>query len=524
MRRFLCFLSVFILTITPWLHAAEYHPDDFPARGEEAVAERYTLWIRNIIEQGLWSEALAGLERAFDFANVSSDISYLLALARSHEAQPRDTILEALEFALYVDNWNLYSSEDAQLLKAEYLVALREYPQALRELSFVSESLRRAELILQVLSATRPGEFRSYLRGALDIYPRESSLARLFFSHIRNEALSSRMPEATDIELIELLIRRLPILLPNDPELAWMAAPFLSNVNEARRLVSAYRAVNDPVPDSIPAALSLGIINEETALIELFYGQDSLDLALLEKVWDLLQNEESKATFRRNLSVFSGVIIEDADGDGFPETFAEYRDGVLIRSVYDLAQRRINDLTVIFEAGIARQALVLLAPDSLRAEAHVYWERYPAVLEVELEEALFIPRPLDFFYSPVIFVELWGSGVFFPRLDLLSPALTKRVLVFYSLRIERPSQEFHGGREVVELMQGIPVRAREFVGELMVAETEFIRGWAQFQRVDLDFDGHMETIRHFRQPGRELELEELWNYPREVEFADTSEK
>jgi hypothetical protein len=114
---------------------------------------------------------------------------------------------------------------------------------------------------------------------------------------------------------------------------------------------------------------------------------------------------------------------------------------------------------------------------------------------------------------------LWGSGVLFPERDPFCPPLTRRVLVSGVLRVERPSLEFSGGREVIELNAGIPVRAREYVGELMVAETEFIRGRPHLQWVDLDFDGHMETLRRFRQSSRPLELEDLWDYDRDIEYV-----
>ena len=76
----------------------------------------------------------------------------------------------------------------------------------------------------------------------------------------------------------------------------------------------------------------------------------------------------------------------------------------------------------------------------------------------------------------------------------------------------------------MELNQGIPVRAREFVDGLMVSETEFLRGRPQLQRVDLDLDGHMETVRFFRRNYREMEQEELWDYDRDFESVVRNEE
>jgi hypothetical protein len=390
-------------------------------------------------------------------------------------------------------------------------------------------------------------EFRRILRETLDRYPRESEPVRLFFKFISNNDAAGLYPSGDDLEILELIRRRLPALVLDDPELAWIAAPYIREIDDARRMVSAYRAVNIPAPESLPIALKLGVIDEEIALNELFdysherhSGGNTLDMVLLNEIWDLLDSEDSKAVFRRNLAAYTGVITEDADRDGFPETFAEYDRGWLRRCVYDTDQDGIPVLTVFFEGGIPRSALALIPPEPVgggysplrgpaegfvesglttRKNAAIRWERYPAVLETELDGARFIPRPFDFHFSPVLFVELWGSGVLFPRRDPMTAALTRRTLVSWSLLVERPSLEFNGGIEVVELNQGIPVRAREYVGNLMVAETEFLRGRPQIQWVDLDFNGRMDTVRHFSRVYRAMELEELWNYDRDFDYT-----
>ena len=545
MKRFgkfrFAFLPVFLLAFIPVVFSQE------DPRGDAAMADLYAVWAKNTLDQGYWSEGLAALERANDFANVSSDISYLLALARSHENKPRETVIHALNMALAVDRWVLYYPESARLLKAENLIAVRAYNEALVELSHVSRGAREASLTLAALAAWRPAEFRRLLRETLDRYPRESEPVRLYYKFIANNDAAGLAPSGDDLEFLELIWRRLPALVLDDPELAWIAAPYIRDVDEARRMVSAYRAVNNPVQESLPVSLKLGVIDEDTALRELFdYSRERhangniLAMELLGEIWELLSEENSIAVFRRNLSSYTGVITEDADRDGFPETFAEYDRGWLKQCVYDTDQDRVPVLTVFFEGGNPRRALALIPPERVgggysplrspyegfaasalttRKNAAILWERYPSVLETELDGALFIPRPFDFHFSPVLFIELWGSGAFFPRRDPMTAPLTRRVLVSWSLRVERPSLEFGGGTEVVELNQGIPVRAREYVGNLMVAETEFLRGRPQIQWVDLDYNGRMDTVRYFSRAYRVMELEELWNYDRDFDYT-----
>ena len=515
--RFLLGLLLFGLAL------GAYAFEPLPMR-DSAVADSYAQWAKDTIERGQWPQALAGLERAADFADVSSDISYLLALARSNQNKSRRTILEALNQALYVNRWSLFDSETARLFKAEKLIEVRAYHDALAILAGVRSSPRQAVLTLRALAAVQPWRFFDYIRNTLDLYPRETGPVRVFFSFLANEHRAGRIPGTDELELLELVIRRLPALLVTDSELAWMAAPFMWDRAEAQRLVLAYRATNDPVPESIPAALRLAAIDEKTALNELF-SDTVLDWGLLDEVWELLRSEEAIALFRRNLSTFSGVITEDADRDGIPETFATYIDGVLILYTYDAAQEGVPNLTVYFEAGEPRRASEILLPElgsaSIRRVAAIHWERYPAILEVEVEGVRYIPRPFEFHYAPFVFDNLWNSGLLFPRRNHLTPLLTRRTLVFNALRVLRPSLEFRGGIEIVELNQGIPVRAREFVGDLMVAETHFYLGRPQFQRVDLTLSGRKDTLRRFSSAYQPMELEDLWDYNRYIEYTVT---
>ena len=540
------FLLAFIIVSPSMVNALDLRLSDLsrsdepPARGDSSMAERYALWARDTIDQGKWAEALAGLERASDFSNVSSDISYMLALARYNEKKPLGSVLAALEHGLAVDRWNVYNAETARLMKADMLIRIRAYPDALVELSKVNSSPAQAELTLKALSVIRPAEFLSFLTDTLDRYPRESGPVRIYLSYLKKLDAEGRNPSQGELEPLGLILRRLPVLLLNDQELAWMAAPFMRDTAEAKLLVSAYRSVNDPAPASLPVALNLGIIDEETALEELF-GKTSLDMALLSDVWKLLRREEARSIFRRNLLAYTGVITEDSDSDGIPETSAVYNNGILVSSEYNILQDGVPDLTVYYEAGDPKRALTFVAPGTAdksglegrpisaggkgetsdTAKATVEWERFPAVLDAELNGVRYIPRPFEFNFSPFKFIELWGSGVLFPQRDRLSPPLTRRLLVMQSFRIERPSLEFKGGTEEVELSQGIPMVAYEYVGGLKVSETEFLRGRPQLQRVDLDLDGHFDTVRFFSRNYPPAELEDLWNYDRNIDHIVT---
>jgi hypothetical protein len=535
--------------------------------GDTAAAESYAAWVRQAIEKGRWGEAEAALERAADYAAVSSDLSYLLALARSHEGRPGGAALEAVRRSLETDRWRFYTPEAARLLEAETLITLMAYSEALRSLSPVPESAESCRLRLLAFKGLGDApRFRSSMAQVLDRYPRDVRPARILFEFYRPPAygysesggrgaafFQDRRPpviEAADRDLVALALRRLPLLVEDDPALAYLAAPFIRDTEEARRLVGAYRARGGSDPEALPAALGLGLIGGGQAADEFFYphnggsGEPVLDRALLESIWALLREEQDRNRFMRNLLGFSGVITEDRNRDGFPETRVRYRDGMILDYSRDAGQTGIAGVEIRFTAGMPdRGSLVLLPEDDGRPFAYavsgadrprvrVWWERYPSVLRTELGETTYIPRPLEFPIAPVRFVSLPGSGepippqagvlgsggLLYPEgVTLYAPALSRRTLVFFAAAIEQPGGNFNGAVERVELERGVPRRAREHLNGRIVSETEFLLGRPAVQRIDLDLDGHMETIRRFRQDIPPLDFEDTesgrpWDY------------
>lgn len=555
-----CFLPLLLFAVAfSGVYAQARDENGEAAGGDSAAAERYFLWAERAVSEGRWQEALAVLERAADFADVSSDISCLLALARSHEQKGRRGILEALERALETDRWNRLSPSLARLLGAQQLIALRNYSGALALLDRVPEPLPQAVIYgffldnpvalrlaaLKGLCGNSSGtraesagssqalvEFRRRMTEALDRYPRDPRPVRIFFEYARN-----RNPGPIDQDIMDIALRRLPLLLEIDPELAWMAAPFIRDTEESRRLMAAYRsgglgpAQNGnfrPNPASITAALNLGLIGDEEAAAELFtLPEDSavqsapdgglvLDKELIISVGDLLRSEAGRNLFAEKLLAFSGFITADDDKDGYPESRALYRNGTIREYSHDADQDGLAELAVSFDSGGGpRRALQVTASetgmpalplkDGDRLKALILWEQYPSVERAELEGTIYIPRPGGFQFAPIRFIELAGSGSYsgllFPVMEPRFSRLTVRALVSFSHVIERPSLEFEGALERIDLERGIPLRAVETLNGRAVSVTEFEKGKPVLQRLDLDLDSRIETLRRFHLPG-----------------------
>ncbi|MDR2738436.1 MAG: hypothetical protein LBB68_01180 [Treponema sp.] len=483
-------LSAWLLAAALTAPAAQDWEDE--KTGDTAVAERYVQWVRNAIEKDQWTLAEEALERAADYADVSSDLSYLLALVRTHGRRPRRTVLEALHSAFAFNRWNFYSGEEARLLEVETLIAIRSFGEALNLLQPAGESSR--ELCLRALAYRGLRDSRGFLqtiKASLDRYPRSPEPVRILFTYA-----SDRIPSAGERELIAICLHRLPILLEEDPELAFLAVPFIRDTEEARRLVSSYRANGGTNPATLPVALSLGIIGGDQAVAELF-RESFLDRGLLETIWGLLRSNEDRRNFARTLSAFEGFITEDIDRDGSFESRTGYEGGSLISYFYDADQDLLPELEVFFSNGLPARAEVAAGDfGTNRSRVFLEWEQYPAVLQAELGEVKYIPRPEDFFFNPLEFRDLLGSTLLYPERAFI-PRLSQHTLVSFALTIERPGREIPGSVDRIEMKAGVPQRSREYLRDRLVSDTEYLLGQPVSQRIDMDLDGRLETVRRF---------------------------
>jgi tetratricopeptide (TPR) repeat protein len=497
-----------------------------PLTGDAGAAEKYLDWARRAMDEGRWAEAEAALERGADFSSVSSDLSYLLALVRSHQNRPPRRALEALRRALTVDRWSRYSPGDARLCEAALLIRLRAYSEALGALALADEGVEAA--CLRLLCLKGRGDmpaFRRSMARCLDRFPRESRPVRILLEYLGAKQKAGILPEENEQALLNTALGRLPLLLETDPALAYVGAPLIRDAADARRLVAAYRGAFDPDPASIPAALLVGLIDEGRAAAELFAPapgrapeERSLDRALIREVWALLRNQAGRELFQEQLLSFSGVISEDTEPDGYAETRTLYRDGLIREYRYDADQDGYEDLVVSFSAGVpVRGEAPVLAGGSAPGaggsgaeeppRALVFWEPYPAVGRTEWGGVSYIPRPGEFFFRPLVFQEFLSEGTasfLYPQRED-EAGISPRALGAFAVTIQRPGFEFPGALELVELDRGIPRRATEYVAGRPAAVTEFAAGRPLVQRIDLDLDGRLETIRRFRRDSPPLE-------------------
>jgi hypothetical protein len=473
--------------------------------GEEAIAQRYFEWALNAINAGRLGEADVFLTRAADYASVSSDLSYLLALVRLRNGASQNAVLYALRLALATDRWKSFSAQDARLLEARALLTVKNYSQAMRSLSYLGDDESAVELrLLALMGLPNINGFRRLMTDALQRYPRNTAIPRILFTY----AAHQDKPGDADRALVETVTRRIDALLQNDPDLSYIAAPFIGDEDHARRILQSWRATRlPPLPiASIPVSLNLGIISEDEAIEELFSPEIDSDARILDReiitnVYNLLRTENSRAQFMRDLKIFWGTITEDSDHDGIIEARAVYRYGILTLYQNDANQDGIQDIMATFDGG--NPASAELSPASLFNDQYdiktfISWEKYPSVSEVTTTRFHFYFRPEDFYYPVLQFKNLCEpTGLLYPEQNNSVTPLNDQMLFSYAYHIESPSIEFEGGTAVIECSNGIVLTSREYLNGKVVSVSEYANGVLVMQSIDLDLDGRMETRRYF---------------------------
>jgi len=529
-------------------------------RDDTQAALKYVQWIQQAIDENRWDDAHAAAIRAMDFSDVLSDIPYLLAVIQTHykDRIRQKTVVDNLNMAIDANRWFRYSAYyNAQLLKVQMLISMREYGNALICLDKINDSDARADAAMLRLLALRgmsegkePGydyvnasaQFRSHVLLAMDGFPRDPRPLRIFFEYAHNrKPQPSELPQS-DMNLLELALRRLPFLVEADPELAWMAAPFMRDIDDAKRSVASYRSGSlskeekfKPNPASVPVALNLGLIDDKLATEEIFSAVTEKEGVIKKEIiidtYKLLRSEEGRDLFTRKLLTFNGSIITDDDNDGYIEIIVHYRMG-FIESLVDYLTHNVNNVTVNFglDNDPENISVFVTKNDSsgnkvLLRRVTLQWERYPFVRQAELENETFKFGPAIFNYAPVTFVELGGSdglsGLTYPVPAYQYITLTHRALLSFCSSYTRPSSEIDGAAETIYMDRGVILRVIETLNGRQVSVTEFEKGLPVVQHIDLDIDGRMETIRYFRRPPSGYEWEDLLNYRRLIASSES---
>lgn len=520
-------LLVCAFLTAPGLDAQDVDPAVAPSvrEAESSLADLYIESALASAQGGAWDEALRILDRARDFSDVSSDLSYLRALALSRTGAPAGAILSAVREGLEAARWRRWTAADGRLLESSTLLRLRSFEAALSAGRGLGGPAAAAVRLAALLGAGDWSSYRAALAESLAEFPADVAIASEAFSGLA--AVSRGTPTPEDRRSADLLLSRLPVLLQSDPSLAIAALPFMTRTDDKERTLAAYRAVASPAdPRSIAPALDLGLLDDRAAVAELFGGEGKtrLDAAVLVACRAALRSDEGRAAFDAAVRGYSGRVDSDEDGDGYSEARATYASGALVSYAYDADQDGLPELSLRFSDGLPTDGEIsslsgAASPSLPQSPADqnlilVRWFRYPYVQDATYRAVRYFAAPAAFSYAPVLLTPLISGSPLpalrFPRIDRRSGALSERSLISFASALERKSDVADGAVERISLVSSIPVSSEIYVGGLLAAMTRYEKGFPVERWADLDLDGRMEILyRYGPQPERPGVLDQL---------------
>ncbi|MDR3325637.1 MAG: hypothetical protein LBS82_06620 [Spirochaetaceae bacterium] len=479
-----------LLALPPAAHAQDALDADAP-RGEAAIAEKYVEWAQNAYDHARYQEAEKALQRAQDYAEHSSDLSYLRALSQRRQGAPRRRILSDLELALATDRWNQYHAHDARALKASLLLELMQYQAALREIDALPASAEREAQRLEALRQLKENAaFRSAAAHALQAYPEDPHIAAQLFAY----AAATPTPTPQDAALVDTALARLPVLLETSPTLIYQAAPFIPDVEDAQRRLRAQTA-RDPSPPqrALPTLLSLGVYDEDAAIKQLF-THAVIDKQTLIATYSQLRTDAARRTLINALRSFTGTIASDANNDAISEASCTYKNGQATHITVDTHQEGQPSLSINLAGGTPTHATTTIDAQP----AAIDYETYPVVQRAHYRDKTYTYPPAAFHYAPIRFEPLCApDGIPYPEPAAGSSTLSERTLLVNAAIVENPSPEIEGAIQQTRLTNGIPTSAQETLDGKIVSQTQYRDGTPHTQTIDADLDGRMETTRHF---------------------------
>jgi len=531
--------TLWLIILFIFLYCVNLYAQEGALRNDAQAAVKYLEYAQNLIEKKQFNDAYAVLLRASDFKDVLSDIPYLTAVLQLETGPAsRADVIKNLNDAIDIKYWEIYSESHALLFKAEQQIITKDYHGAVNSIDRIAgqgeSAQKRADAAMLRLRALRGmtlgyqaddpvlalTQFRSSVLNTMDRFPRDARPLRIFFEYAHNKISElNSLAEPGDIYLLELALRRLPFLLETDPDLGWMASALVWDLNEAKRLAGAYRAVKYPHPSSIPTALNLGLIDDDTAISELFSETEKgkvINKEIITDTYKLLRSEEGRVSFTEKLNSFTGVIEADSDGDFYIDTFTGYESGVISSFRFSSNLYNIPDFNIVFD--------INGAPVMCKNTMEIHWERYPSVNKIVNGNETFLFGPVFLLYAPLSFVQIGGSdtseGLLYPELEGRN-FITRQAILSFCSSLTRPSAEISSAKETIYMSRGVILQAAEEVNGAQVSVTEFQRGLPVIQYIDTDQDGRMETIRRFRRPPANYVWEDLLDYRRLIASSES---
>jgi hypothetical protein len=398
-----------------------------------------------------------------------------------------------METALASGTFSLYRLDDAKLFYASLLSRTRRPAEALRFLTGLPVSAE--SLFVETKARIAIGDEQGARASALSSLRRYPVDPRPLLFWLRTKARPTLT--GADAEVVAAGFAALEKLKEIDSGVLVALAPYAASADEARFLVREYRAAGGSSADATALALELGLVSEDRAVREMLAGSYPVSVGHIRRVHSALSSDEARARLASAFSTYSGELINDADGDGYPESIVSYSAGLPARWALDENQDGVSEMSATFVSGVPGE-LMLRSGDT---EVFVSYDSWPHARRIEFHDAEGARK-----YSlgpgamplPVVAVTAVTDGAGAPRYveRTRAPAPSETAVARAAHAVERTSNG--NASETAELYDGEPSRAWWTDPFGRSGYATYREGLPLEETIDGDGDGRRETRRVWR--------------------------
>src|SRR5574344_156332 len=455
-----------------------------------------------------WGAAASQAVMGMQYDDSLSDLWYIDAIAENELGNTKAAVFNLVTKALTQNEWVDYNRDGARILYADILCDTGRYNDvssvldAKPVLFSADAEYIRAKAYYRMKSSDSIEKARNKIETARKMFPDDTRFPLLFFkseSPAETNALVRKIADSF-ISRISLYAEAAP---DKDAELEIYAALFAQGETQVRMLKSfSARGLQHPLYAA--AALRAGILDEESAFdYFISFADGSISYSILEDFIPLIKSEAVKQLENTYFTSYSGVLIDDTDGDGIDNMYCKYSRGRPATIVYDENQDGVLDWTVTCDFGVPVNA------DITRNGLTVHWDQYPSLSQVvfkgrdDLDALTFnLVREqlqwscVDLIKDKVV-ADNTGVSFYYPQHKTTNDELTDAMLIKAASSYIIHSKERDNAVITFTVLDSEAQLARYTVNGTLYAQAEFDNGIPTVRSVDADGDGVFETTKFY---------------------------
>jgi len=400
----------------------------FPAFSEsdKELSNLYFTQARQVFLENQLSKAEGHLRSSLTFNPDNSDSLYLLSRVSDKQ---KDTVYPQIDLcnaALSAGQWRYYSEDDCIRVLTNIYRRIGEFQKIVL---LVGDKIPEDPVILEnfCISLMQTGSAEkalTLLRSAVEVYP-------------ENPDFKTILIEADYKYREELAEEYLKGFYPFNHRETVLLSLIRNETSETRKqeLLEYYFSHGG---ENREAYLEAFILKKDRDYLNKYFQSGGIkDSVLMKRFNEQLLNEDFYELYREEAESFSGDIVHDSNRDGFAEIVYTYRNGEILRIIYDADQDGIKEYDIQFEDSL---------PKSVSAERNnriiqLHYRKYPfgekLILSYPDVKRTYFFKPERFRYPFIILPQEGDNWVITkPRLQTGSENIDENDLIAMSGKIE----------------------------------------------------------------------------------------